>query len=437
MRTGNHTHQLNHYIQRLHMRSAFRQFHYGLLPALHCGRTRMAAGAAALLVCTSVAQAQETTTPPAAMPPAAPTTPIAMPAIAGPLSYPLMPFSLNLGPLGDKIYIDGAISGLAFQQTPATGFGSDSKSRFDISNGQIFVQKVDGLIQFFVQAGIYSLPALGTPYLNSHQTESLTYGWVPQGFLKLVPAENFSVEIGKLPTLVGDEYTFTFENMNIFRGLLWNQEPAVSRGVQVNYTAGPVAFALSLNDGYYSNRYNWISGSAAWTIDMMDSISLVGAGNLAHTDYAATATPYWQNNGSIFNIIYTHSDGQWVISPYLQYNSVGSDPKIGILHEASTTGVALLVSYGFDDNLKLAGRIEYIDSTGKGSTLTDSTNLLFGPGSNAFSFTITPTYQYDIYFARAEYSYVAATSTTAGFGFGPNGTGKSQNRFAFEIGILF
>jgi len=28
----------------------------------------------------------------------------------------------------------------------------------------------------------------------------------------------------KLPTLIGAEYTFTFENMNIERGLLWNQE---------------------------------------------------------------------------------------------------------------------------------------------------------------------------------------------------------------------
>jgi hypothetical protein len=38
--------------------------------------------------------------------------------------------------------------------------------------------------------------------------------------------------------LIGAEYTFTFENMNIQRGLLWNQENAVTRGVQVNQTMG-------------------------------------------------------------------------------------------------------------------------------------------------------------------------------------------------------
>ncbi len=405
------------------------------------GLLRLGAGTIALAVCTNLVEAQEA--PPAGMPSAdmmmmpAPMTPISTPAIAGPLSYPLMPFSLDLGPLGNKVYVDGAISGLAFQQTPATQIGSDSESRLDLDNGQIFVQKVDGLIQFFVQGGIYSLPALGTPYLNSHQTEALTYGWVPQGFIKLVPADNFSVEVGKLPTLIGDEYTFTYENMDIFRGLLWGQEPAVSRGVQVNYTAGPVAFSLSLNDGYYSNRYNWVSGSAAWTIDMANSISFVGAGNFGRTGYATTANTINLNNSSIFNIIYTHTDGPWVVSPYVQFSSVDANPAIGIAHSASTTGVAVLASYGFNDFLKLAGRIEYIDSTGKGATLADSTNLLFGPGSSAFSFTVTPTFQYGIYFARAEYSYVTATSTTAGFGFGPNGTGTSQNRFAFEAGILF
>ncbi len=61
---------------------------------------------------------------------------------------------------------------------------------------------------------------------------------------------------GKLPTLIGAEYTFTFENMNIERGLLWNQENAVNRGVQANFTSGPVAVSVSWNDGFYPNRYN-------------------------------------------------------------------------------------------------------------------------------------------------------------------------------------
>ena len=37
---------------------------------------------------------------------------------------------------------------------------------------------------------------------------------------------------------MGAEYTFTFQNMNIERGLLWNQETAVNRGIQVNQALG-------------------------------------------------------------------------------------------------------------------------------------------------------------------------------------------------------
>jgi hypothetical protein len=367
----------------------------------------------------------------------APMPPALGPAISGPLAYNPAPITLNLGPLGDKVYVTGAVTGLGYWESNASRLGSDSSSRLDISNGQVIVQKIDGFFQFFVQAGIYSIPALATPYFNSHQVTEHTYGWVPQAFLKLALADNLSVEIGKLPTLVGDEYTFTFENMNIFRGLLWDQEPAVSRGVQVNYSMGPLNFALSLNDGYYSNRYNWLSGSVGYTIDMENSVSFVGAGNFGHTGYSTFATPLFQNNGSIFNLIYTHTAGPWTISPYLQYSSVPANAAIGIPHSASTTGVAVLASYGFTDNLKLAGRIEYIDSTGKGTTPANSTNLLLGAGSSAWSFTITPTYQFSIFYARAEYSIVTGSSTVPGFAFGPTGTAKDQNRFAIEAGVLF
>ena len=57
----------------------------------------------------------------------------------------------------------------------------------------------------------------------------------------------FSIEVGALPTLIGDEYTFSFENLNIERGILWGAEPAVSRGVQANFTTGPLAALAGLH----------------------------------------------------------------------------------------------------------------------------------------------------------------------------------------------
>jgi hypothetical protein len=60
-----------------------------------------------------------------------------------------------------------------------------------------------------------------------------------------------------------------------------------------------------------------------------------------------------------------------------------------------------------------------------------------GPGSNAWSITFSPTYQYKIFFARAEISHVGTSSTTPGLVFGPNGTNTTQTRGMIEAGILF
>ncbi len=141
--------------------------------------------------------------------------------------------------------------------------------------------------------------------------------------------DNFSISAGKLPTLIGDEYTFTFENMNIQRGLLWNQEPAISDGVQANYSDGPLSLAISVNDGFYSQSLNWISGLASYGFNGgADTVAFVAGGNLGHNPVTLPfATPVI-NNGSIFNLIYTHTSGSWTISPYLQYISAPgrSDP---------------------------------------------------------------------------------------------------------------
>lgn len=357
---------------------------------------------------------------------------LSTPSMSGPLSANANPISLDAGPLG-KIYIGGVVSGLGFWQD--NHVPGDQEWRAGLSNGEIFVQKTDGWLQFYVQAGVYSLPSLGTSYLNVSDTVRDTFGAVPVAYAKIVPNDSFSIEAGKLPTLIGDEYTFTFENMDIERGLLWNQEPAVSRGVQANYSSGPVTLALSWNDGFYSDRLNWISGSAAYTIDSSNSVSFIAGGNTGHTGYSSFTTPIAQDNGDIFNLIYTWTSGPWTVSPYIQYANVTADASIGIAHGASTTGGALLVSYGLNDEWKVAGRAEYISSSG--SVPAGTPNLLYGPGSNAWSFTVTPTYQHGIFFARGEASWVGVGSTEAGYVFGQNLDKTSQARLLLEAGVLF
>lgn len=373
------------------------------------------------------AQAPET-------PPAAPTL---QPIMLGPLVANPNPINYEVGPLG-RVYVSGILSGLGLLQNNA--FPGDDESRADISNAQVIVQKPDGLVQFYVQAGAYSLPTLGLPYIRATDTIDDFFGPLPVAFAKLAPFDNFSIQAGKLPTLIGAEMTFNFENMNIQRGLLWNQENAVNRGVQMNYTVGPVALSLAFTDGFYSGDLSWLIGSATYTFDSNNILTFVGGGNTEVDRKNTLATPVFLNNQQIYNLIYTHKSGPWTLMPYLQYTHIPKIREIGANNDAATFGGALLASYQFDSGSDLAGlsvpvRFEYIHSTG--SATNGAPNLLYGPGSEALSVTVTPTYQYKTFFMRGELSYVRAFDTISGAAFGSDGNDKSQVRAVLEAGVLF
>jgi hypothetical protein len=218
--------------------------------------------------------------------------------------------------------------------------------------------------------------------------------------------------------------------MNVARGLLWNQEPAISRGVQANYTAGPLAVSVSLNDGFYSNRFTTGSALVAYTVSKTDTVAFAGSGQFKKTSTAGFATPVPQNNGQIYNLIWTHTEGNWQVIPYLQYSTTPKDESIGLPDSGSTFGGAVLAKYSFTPMFSLAGRAEYISSSGGQS-------LLYGPKSKAMSLTLTPTWQFKTFFIRGEASYTKLDDAAPGAGFGSAGTADSQTRLMVETGVLF
>ncbi|HWY63468.1 MAG TPA: outer membrane beta-barrel protein [Rhizomicrobium sp.] len=376
------------------------------------------------------AYAQDTSAPaPAAPASAAMTTP----AMAGPLSANPNPFSVDLGDnLLGKVYIGGAVSGIAYYQSnPTKGAPGDVTSYMDLANAQVTLQKTDGWFQYYVQAGEYSFPTIGTPYFKSSLATPSSFGIVPVAYIKLQgdgAMADWSIEGGKLPTLTGDEYNFTFENMTIERGLLWNIEPAISRGVQVNYADGPLTVSLSWNDGYYSNVLNTLSGLVSYVFSPSDTLAFSASGDVAGQHFSLL------DSGSLYDLIWTHTSGNWVISPYFQYSTTPSTGKI--IRGTTETGAALLVSYSVDDNWKLGSRFEYETSTGH--NFANAPNIIgYGAGSNAWDLTLTPTYQLKQWFARMDLSYIQTGSATPGDVFGKKLTATDQERVMLETGFVF
>jgi len=353
--------------------------------------------------------------------------PLAMPSMSGPLQT-AVPHEVE----GGKLAVTGILSGIGW--TEGNHIAGDSATHYDISNAQLFVQKTSGWWQFYLQGGAYNLPAIGVPFLSTSDTIKNIYGPFPQGYLKLVKG-NFNVEVGALPTLIGAEYTFSFQNMNVERGLLWNQENAVNRGIQLNETYKKLTASLSWNDGFYSNRYTWLTGSLTYAFNAANSLAFVGGGNAGAYAKNTLATPVFLNNEQIYNLIYTYSKGSWVLQPYVQYTDVPTNAKIGIAQGAGTKGGAVLATYNFKRGFSLTARPEYIKSTGAVSN--GAINLLYGPGSGAFALTLTPTYRKDAFFLRGDFAIVHATNSTPGDVFGPAGLNVNQPRGVLEAGFMF
>jgi len=366
---------------------------------------------------------------PSATQTATPPAPLPTPSITGPLSS-LPPAIFDAGPFG-KIAVNGFLTGMGLWQSNQVP--GDNNTQAALSNGQVFIQKTDGWLQFYLQAGAYNINALAVPFLATDKAISDLYGPVPVAFLKLQAGKNTSFEIGSLPTLIGAEYTFSFENMNIERGLLWNQENAVNRGIQMNQTMGKFTASVSWNDGFYSNRYTWLSGSLAYA-NGPHAVSFVAGGNYGQTGYQNYATPV-QNNGTIYDVIYAYTKGPWIIQPYYQYTNVPTNAKIRIVKGASTNGGAILLSRAFKHGFSLPVRWEYIASSG--SAKEQAVNLLFGPGSAGTSITVTPTFQYGGFFVRGDISYVHVSDFMPGSVFGPLGLKDNQTRALGEIGFVF
>ena len=377
--------------------------------------------------------AQVPATPPAAAP-AAPATapaPLSTFVLTGPLQW-LPPATFDAGPFG-KLSVNGIVTGFSqFQNNSVPG---DDNAQATLSNGEIFIQKADGKFQYFVQAGVYTMPTLSAPFMNAQNTVSNYYGPVPVAYLKLPVGKTTSFQIGALPTLMGAESTFTFQNFNIERGILWNQENAVNRGIQVNQALGKyLSASLSWNAGYYSNRYSWLSGSMTFTKGP-HTLVYDGMGNLSQTVFQTTATPV-QNNGYMHAVIYTYTKGPWIVSPYFQYGKLPTSAKVGVTKGTSATGGAINVSYAFKSGFSIPVRFEYLESSG--SAADGSVNMLgFGAGSSGTTFTATPTYQKGGMYVRGDLGFVDATNFTKGDVFGAAGTNSNQFRGVLEFGFIF
>ena len=338
--------------------------------------------------------------------------------------------------------INAALTGLGAIQSNASG--NDPRKYGDISNAQAVMAKPSGLIQAFAVAGYYSIPDLSTGYLRAASQTKRTWSALPVAYASIVPDNNWSLSVGKLFALGGAEGTFSYENTNIQRGLLWGQTNSISQGMQLNYQNDTWATSMAWTDGADSGTYNWVAVSAAYKASARTAITAVWNGSLSGNSADNSKTPLLQNNSQITSLLFAYKGDQLGLTPYLQYTVVPAKPAIGIYGVSSTQGIGILATYRLTplvdgqlpkQNITLPMRFEYLNT--QGNSGTSANNLLYGPNSAAWSATLTPTWQNGPFFCRLEGSYVKALNYSQGSAFGPMGTTPSQAKLMFEAGLLY
>jgi len=310
-------------------------------------------------------------------------------------------------------------------------------SRTDYANIQATVTRNTGAFRFGATIGEYAFPVVGQAINPTFRAGSNTdvFSYVPVAYVQYVPNAAWTVTAGKMAALLGQESNFTYQNVNIQRGLGWNAEPTFTRGVRASYVQGKFTGNLGYTDGFYSGRLNTLEGLVAWNASANTTVQV--AWILPKSDALPNPTTGIANKRE-GDLMLTRQIGKLQLLPYLLWIDSPQNKSIGFNGDERAFAGVLIANYVFDSAWSVGARYESISN--RSSALDPGANadlVGFGPGSTATTFTITPAFKTGHTTLRAEYSSVNLGTFTPGLGFGATGRNSSQSRLGFELGVQF
>ena len=223
---------------------------------------------------------------------------------------------------------------------------------------------------------------------------------------------------GRFATNIGGEAPFTWQNVNIQRGLVWGGEPVWFDGIMVSVQYGKFQGYIGVNDRDTDD------GKMALEAGVGTSYANVDVGfNVLIPDKKD------ETNTKVYNLTVNINYLDYL--PLTLYVDYLNTPQTG--DNADSVGVALLGEFKVNNQLSIGGRIEYVNNDGDGD------NYGIGEGNNAWTFTVTPKYQLNRYlYVKGEISYV-----TLGHkhyqkkGDKPNDLSDNELRLGAEIAFVF
>ncbi|MEM2368577.1 MAG: outer membrane beta-barrel protein, partial [Candidatus Bathyarchaeia archaeon] len=144
--------------------------------------------------------------------------------------------------------IEGALTGYMLHSNNTS---DTKKTRYDVGSAIISLSKPAEPFGITLIGGAYATPVVGVGLLKTSETTDL-FSPLPVAYVEYKPMKEASVQVGKLPTIIGYESAFTYLNNYIQRGLVWNMQPVINNGVRVAYSTDLFTVKAGINDGFYT-----------------------------------------------------------------------------------------------------------------------------------------------------------------------------------------
>lgn len=362
-------------------------------------------------------------------------------AMNGPQAIPV-----DLGPLGTWDVLGGIDGYGAVVSNPIPdGSGRENPTNAAIANAQIHIVKPSGLVRFNVEIGAYSFPVIGyadspkilytRPRAGQIYTDPVHFAAV-----SLNPSDHFSIEIGKLTSLEGFEYGRDWKNPNFFLSGPGYDEIGTGRGVQANFSYGPVTLNAQFSDGYYTKQFNYVQAALTYTLNPASYVYFYGGFNAGRTIIAGKPAASAFDNSNMVGGGINYVVGKLTLQPYVQYQWTPKDPVVGAAKTYGYMGAVLSTDYQVSKQWSVGSQIAWV---GSNTDKADRANAAiygdwfgFGAGVSYWSFQVNPTWQYKNVFVRPVMAYVHLSHYAQGQGFGADRGGPGQFYGVLELGFL-
>lgn len=298
------------------------------------------------------------------------------------------------------------------------------------------LSKVNDTIGFVADLGQTEQSDLLDP--DPSQPTATDFG-VDYAYVSIRPLDNLTIDAGVLPTNIGYELYHTYENKNIFFGMVWYGQPVTYAGARITYEAMD---NLSLYVEYNQDSGDPF-GNGAITYDEAFAVGVLG--KLMNIDYAISYYDY-AGYKNLVDVVLSTSFGTLDVALNFDYQWMDDNTKKYLKNQGATSiddsayGIALYLTPNLTETLSVPIRLEYVND---GKSVNNAGNVidegLYGiSGDSAYSITITPTYKpTKNSFIRAELGYVKMDKNTTLF---QNGNGKPEDHryvYGVEAGYMF